>query len=82
MIDTAGHGECGAKDIVVQAVQDNTKVFVWLRKFIGVMRYRKELPKACKRGLKPLRIDAIARSQIPKPESTAEYSVTNAVSCG
>ena len=24
----------------------------------------------------------MARSQIPMPESTAEYSVTNAVSCG
>src|SRR5260370_9230839 len=75
------HGECGAKDIVVKAVQDNTKVFVWLRKFIRVMRYRKELPKACKRGLKGRRIDAITRSQILKPESTPDYSLTNPPSC-
>ena len=46
------------------------------------MRYGQELPKACRRSRKRVRIDAIARSQIPMPESTAEYSVTNAVSCG
>ena len=62
--------------------QTNTKAFPWLRKFIRIMRHGPELPKACRRSRKRLRIDAIARSQIPKPESTAEYSVTNAVSCG
>ena len=41
-----------------------------------------ELPIPCKRNRKRLRIDANAKSQMPKPESTAEYSVTNAVSCG
>ena len=59
---------------------DNIKTSYRLRKFIRIIRHGQELPKACKRSRK--RIDAIARSQIPMPESTAEYSLTNAVSCG
>ena len=61
---------------------DNIKASYLLRKFIRIIRHGQELPKACKRSRKRLRINAIARNQIPIPESTAEYSVTNAVSCG
>jgi hypothetical protein len=61
---------------------DNIKTSYRLRKFVRIIRHGQELPKACKRNRKPLRIDAIARSQIPMPESTAEYSLTNALSCG
>ena len=61
---------------------DNIKTSYRLRKFVRIIRHGPELPKASKRSRKPLRIDAIARSQIPMPESTAEYSLTNALSCG
>ena len=38
---------------------DKAKTFLLLRKFIRIMRHTLELPKACERSLKRLRIDAI-----------------------
>ena len=52
---------------------------MWLRKFIRIMRYWRG---NCRSRVRERVAFRRHESQIPMPESTAEYSVTNAVSCG
>ena len=40
LIDTAEmYGDGGAEEITAEAILDNTKAFLWLRKFIRIMRH-------------------------------------------
>ena len=83
VIDTAEmYGDGDAEEIVADAIRGQQQHVFVVTKVYPHNSLWQELPKACKRTRKRLHIGAIARSQIPKPDSTAEYSVTNAVSCG
>jgi diketogulonate reductase-like aldo/keto reductase len=83
LIDTAEmHGDGEAEQVITEVIlgqHQGTRVVTEVYPHNSSWQ---ELPKACKSTRKRLYIGAIARSQIPKPDSTAEYSVTNAVSCG
>ena len=46
LIDTAEmYGDGGAEEIVAEAIQDNTKAFLWLRKFIRIMHHARNCQK-------------------------------------
>jgi diketogulonate reductase-like aldo/keto reductase len=83
LIDTAEmYGDGEADEITAESIIGQRQDILSFTKVYPHNSSRQELPKTCKRSRKRLRIDAITRNQIPMPESTAEYSLTNALSCG